>query len=79
VADVVREVGVYSGWSRIAAEGVYVQGIFFDETPNNWSAEAADYLSLMTTEVKIDTGIRGNRLVRSLLRLARRCSFNLGR
>lgn len=79
MADVVREVGVYGGWSTVAAEGVYIQGIFFDETPNKWSAEAADYLNLITTEVKKDTGIRGNRLVSSSRRLTRRCSFNLDR
>ncbi|KAJ9092273.1 hypothetical protein QFC21_006915 [Naganishia friedmannii] len=44
-------------------QGVYVQGIFFDETPNHWSAEAADYLDMITTEVRKDTGIKGKRLV----------------
>lgn len=58
------DVGIYSGWSRMnATQGVYVQGIFLDETPNHWSAEATDYLNKITTEVKKDTGIKGKRLV----------------
>ncbi|KAJ9112226.1 hypothetical protein QFC22_006310 [Naganishia vaughanmartiniae] len=64
VGDVVKDIRVYSGWSSMKGmKGVSVQGIFFDETPNHWSAEAAEYLDMITAEVKKDTGIKGDRMV----------------
>ena len=64
VADVIRDVEVYSGWPGATAnEGIHVDGIFFDETPNAWSEMVGEYLDQITEQVKQVEGIQGGRLV----------------
>ena len=62
--DVIRDVEVYSGWPGASAnEGIHVDGIFFDETPNEWSEMIGGYLDQITDQVKQVEGIQGDRLV----------------
>jgi hypothetical protein len=64
VEDVFHDIEVYSGWpSATSHAGIHVKGIFFDETPNGWTEQVADYLDSITTRVKHDQGIQGARLV----------------
>jgi hypothetical protein len=59
-----EDVQVYSGWPGVTAnEGIHVDGIFFDETPNVWSEAIGEYLDQITDRVKQVEGIQGGRLV----------------
>lgn len=66
LTEVCKDVAKYAGWSKdYAASGLGVHGIFFDETPNHFTAKAASYLNTVSQNVKDATGILGDRLVSS--------------
>lgn len=77
IAEVGRDIGTYAGWAEdYARSGLAVQGIFFDETPNLYSATVATYLSAIDQSVKEMFGILGERLVSTLPQACRgRTSF----
>jgi hypothetical protein len=62
IDDVLRDVGVYSGWAANSTD-LAVHGIFFDETPNEFSQSAVDYLRTINIAVKGAAGLLGNRTV----------------
>lgn len=50
---VLKDVETYANWPKKSANGgLAVQGIFFDEIPQNYSASAAEYLQKLTASVK---------------------------
>lgn len=58
MAEVCRDIGTYAGWAGDdARSGLAVQGIFFDETPNLYSASVATYLNTIDQVVKETLGI----------------------
>jgi len=64
LTEVCQEVARYGGWSKdYAGSGLAVQGIFFDETPNQYSADVAAYLDTISRQVKDTFGILGDRMV----------------
>lgn len=71
IDEVYSDIAVYAGWS--SHEGVGVKGIFFDETPNNFSKQSHTYLTKVTAEVRNTSGIEEPRLVRSSLQLLQQC------
>jgi len=62
------DVAVYAGWSKDQANGVYVEGIFLDEAPNEWSDRVGQYLNELSDKIKDTSGILGSKLV-SIMRL----------
>ncbi|TKA72815.1 hypothetical protein B0A49_05479 [Cryomyces minteri] len=64
ISEVCEEVATYAGWSNDRANsGIFVKGIFVDETPNHYSAHVAAYLDTVTLRIKNTPGILGARLV----------------
>ena len=64
MAEVCRDIRTYAGWAEdYARSGLAVQGIFFDETPNLYSASVATYLDTIGQIVKEMFGILRERLV----------------
>ncbi|GAB7365321.1 hypothetical protein MBLNU230_g6402t1 [Neophaeotheca triangularis] len=59
-----RDIQTYGTWSQDEeTPGCYVQGIFFDETPNEASDHCAGFLEVVTWEARNASGIQGPRLV----------------
>ncbi|KAL2831505.1 Spherulation-specific family 4 [Aspergillus cavernicola] len=62
ISEVLEDVATYSEWfSQSAALGM--EGIFFDESPHEYSAEAAEYMNRINLAVKNATGIQADRTV----------------
>jgi hypothetical protein len=59
-----RDIELYAGWNRDhAIEGLYVQGIYIDETPNHVSDDSTKYLDEIKNFIKESDGLLGDRLV----------------
>lgn len=64
VEKVFEDVAIYSGWSKNhESDGIYVEGIFLDEAPNEYSAEVGKYLNAVSEKIKEAPGILGQKLV----------------
>ncbi|RMZ88306.1 hypothetical protein DV736_g4461, partial [Chaetothyriales sp. CBS 134916] len=68
ITEVMREVQIYSGWSKINSSAsspspIAMEGIFFDEAPSLYSTQTFDYLQTINQAVKNATGLAGNRTV----------------
>ncbi len=64
IEDVLGDIRAYGGWATDRKHaGVFVRGIFFDETPNHWNQHAATYLKDISREVRKVAGIDSPRLV----------------
>jgi hypothetical protein len=70
VEHVFDDVTVYGGWSKdheATGNGIYVEGIFLDEAPNEWSHDVGKYLNVVSEKIKNTPGILGEKLVSRLL------------
>lgn len=57
IHDVLDDVNTYASWAD--ADGNFtLHGIFFDETPNNYTAEIGQYMSQIDEFVKHSPGFR---------------------
>jgi hypothetical protein len=66
VEHVFEDVAIYSGWSKNhESDGIYVEGIFLDEAPNEYSHEVEKYLKTVSENIKAAPGILGQKLVSS--------------
>jgi hypothetical protein len=65
ITAILQDVSTYSGWSKNpnAANSTAMHGIFFDEVPNEWSAETAQYLNTINQAVKNAPGLLPDRTV----------------
>jgi Spherulation-specific family 4 len=63
ITDVIKEVSVYSGWSSNSSS-LAMHGIFLDEAPHQYTAEAVDFIRKVDQVVKDSTGLRSARTVR---------------
>ena len=64
VEQVFNDVEVYGGWSKDhKSNGIYVEGIFLDEAPNEYSHDVGKYLNLVSEKIKNTSGILGEKLV----------------
>jgi len=64
VEQVFDDVEVYGGWSKNhESNGIYVEGIFLDEAPNEYSHDVGKYLNLVSDKIKNTPGILGEKLV----------------
>lgn len=61
LATVYEEIAMYAGWGK-AGQGMGVQGVFFDETPNLYQPDVKAYLDDISGRVKGTLGL-GERLV----------------
>ncbi|KAI9650101.1 hypothetical protein NHQ30_000114 [Ciborinia camelliae] len=61
-SSVLEDVMIYAGW-RLEDDGLRVRGIFFDETPNQWTASNAAFLGNLNTAVKDCSGLGAEPLV----------------
>ncbi|KAG4029798.1 hypothetical protein MFRU_014g00970 [Monilinia fructicola] len=59
---VLEDVMIYAGW-RLEDEGLGVRGIFFDETPNQWTTSNASFLENINTAVKGCSGLGAEHLI----------------
>ncbi|TWU71438.1 hypothetical protein ED733_002676 [Metarhizium rileyi] len=62
LTDVTREVSVYAGWSG-KSTSLSMHGIFFDEAPHVYSAEAVDFLRAADRFAKGSSGLQGRRTI----------------
>ncbi|KAK3045987.1 hypothetical protein LTR09_012486 [Extremus antarcticus] len=62
INDVVDDVATYSGWSKVDS-GLSVSGIFFDETPHDFSRRKQQFLITANEAVKNATGLREPKLI----------------
>jgi hypothetical protein len=61
---VFADVDQYTSWAGDArCPGLGLDGIFFDETPNNFTEEAKEYLEAITKKVKGMGSMLGEKLV----------------
>ena len=70
VEQVFDDVTVYGGWSKdheATGNGIYVEGIFLDEAPNEWSHDVGKYLNVVSEKIKNTPGILGEKLVSPLV------------
>lgn len=64
VEKVFEDVIIYAGWSKDhETNGIYVEGIFLDEAPNEYCAEVGSYLNSISEKIKGATGILGRKTV----------------
>ncbi|EME46784.1 hypothetical protein DOTSEDRAFT_169603 [Dothistroma septosporum NZE10] len=64
IHEVLYDIQGYSEWPKDTMEaGVYVEGIFFDETPEKYSADHEMYLQRLSDWARNSEGIQGDRLV----------------
>lgn len=64
IEKVYDDVAVYAGWSKNHdSNGIYVEGIFLDEAPNEWTAPIGTYLNSVSEKIKGTAGILGRKLV----------------
>ncbi|KAK1751537.1 cell surface protein [Echria macrotheca] len=64
LAAACEEVSVYAGWARNhEIEGLYVEGIFIDETHNHVEASCTEYFAKLRDHIKQADGLQGERLV----------------
>lgn len=67
VEEVFDDVVVYGGWSKDhESNGIYVEGIFLDEAPNEFSHDVGKYLNVVSEKIKNTPGILGEKLVSPL-------------
>lgn len=60
ISEVFAEIETYAGWSGDKRyPGIGVEGIFFDETPNEWSADVDAYLCAITEKARCEDGLLG--------------------
>ena len=72
LSHVKEDIAKYAGWSSAAqSSNLGVEGIFFDETPDQYSAHVASYLDTVNCVVKESLGIQGARLVRTHVQASR--------
>ncbi|KAK2612537.1 hypothetical protein QQS21_001475 [Conoideocrella luteorostrata] len=58
------EIDRYAGWDRHhSIPGLYVEGIYVDETPNHVSDDRSDYLDRLRHFIKCNEGLLGERMV----------------
>lgn len=69
---VLEDVMIYAGW-RLEDEGLGVRGIFFDETPNQWTTSNASFLENINTAVKGCSGLGAEHLVRAFPKILSYC------
>lgn len=77
VAKVYEDVDIYAGWSKDHDSGIYVEGIFLDESPNEYSDEIGKYLNSVSDKIKSTAGILGKKLVRPLFCFDSRSEYYL--
>lgn len=65
VTDVISEINVFSGWAS-KGPAFAMEGIFFDESPHQYSAEAVDFMLKASRAVKDATGLQGAKTVVSI-------------
>lgn len=64
IEKVLEDVAIYSGWSKNhESDGIYVEGIFLDESPNEYTADIGKYLNTVSAKIKEAPGILGQKLV----------------
>lgn len=64
VEEVFDDVVVYGGWSKDhESNGIYVEGIFLDEAPNEFSHDVGKYLNVVSEKIKNTPGILGEKLI----------------
>ncbi|RMZ75832.1 hypothetical protein DV737_g5105, partial [Chaetothyriales sp. CBS 132003] len=68
ITEVLREVQIYSGWSKINSTAsnpspIAMDGIFFDEAPSLYSTQTFEYMRTINQAVKNATGLAGNRTI----------------
>lgn len=64
IDDVLRDIATYSRWSQLDSS-LAMSGIFFDETPHDYSPQQKSYLTTINQAVKNSNGIRQPKLVSS--------------
>ncbi|KAF2126989.1 hypothetical protein P153DRAFT_433463 [Dothidotthia symphoricarpi CBS 119687] len=62
LSDVISEINVFAGWSTLGS-AFTMEGIFFDESPHEYTADAVQFMLEATKNVKSASGIRGDKLV----------------
>lgn len=62
VSDVISEVNVYAGWAS-KGPAFAMDGIFFDESPHQYSKEAVEFMLKASQSVKSATGLQGAKTV----------------
>jgi Spherulation-specific family 4 len=66
ITEVLEDISTYSGWPMNPnATDQAVHGIFFDETPNEYTSEADDYLKTINQAAKNASGLLPDRTVRN--------------
>lgn len=61
--DTIEDIGLFAGWRLHDIPGLYVNGIYLDETPNHISRESTAFLDATTNFIKSVNGLIGRRLV----------------
>ena len=88
ITSVLADVATYAGWgaanatTNAATAGLTVSGIFFDEAPHDYSADALDYMSTINAAVKNAAGIASPKTVSiplflSVLHAILACDFQI--
>ena len=63
LSDVISELNVYAGWAS-KSQAFAIDGIFFDESPHEYTAKAVQFMLSATRAVKDATGFQGSKTVR---------------
>lgn len=62
ISDVVAEVSTYAGWASNSS-ALAMHGIFFDEAPHQYSADAVEFMHIANQAVKDAIGLQGDKTV----------------
>jgi hypothetical protein len=64
LSDVISELNTYAGWAS-KSPAFAIDGIFFDESPHEYSAEAVDFMLKASQAVKSAKGLQRSKTVRT--------------
>ena len=64
LSDIVSELNIYAGWVY-KSQAFAMDGIFFDESPHQFSQEAVDLMLGASQAVKNAEGFQGSKVVRT--------------
>ncbi|KAF2667968.1 hypothetical protein BT63DRAFT_375237 [Microthyrium microscopicum] len=66
ITEVLGDISTYNGWAQVngaTKAGMAVDGIFFDESPSQYTQDGADFVKTVNAAVKSASGFGGNKTI----------------
>lgn len=63
LSETFADIGTFASWSSSGCTGLYVEGVYVDETPNHFTEDRAQYLLAVRKYIRALPGLFDRRLV----------------